>query len=182
MNKLSIPGAFGLLLVALLFMFSTAPAEAFEQHMVDRSSYSFSDQGIGVFELTIMIGGWSKDLYLPVVGERSLPFASRENRFGFELESGHPNEVSDAGDVTALMIAPFEIVDGYYKIPARTLASVKILAITHIDEADSNTYRFRVTELPFLEGADMTPGHFSSGEMKYLFTNHEPFHYEYDPE
>lgn len=167
---------------ALFILLLPVTAAAFQKGAVDRDSFSISDQGVGVFTLHIVVGAWNEDLYLPVVGERGLPFASRVNRFGFELESGYPHQVSDAGTVTALMVAPFEIVDGYYKIPARTLASVKIIALATIDESESNTYNFRITELPFLIGEDKRPGHFSNGEMKYLFTNKEAFHYEYDPE
>ena len=163
-------------------MMAPTTSLAFEADMIDRDSVSYPELGVGIFTLDITIGGWSEDLYLPVVGERDLPFASREDRFGFVLETGYDQANADAGSVTALMVAPFEIVDGHYKIPARTLATVKIIALVTVDEEYGDTYGLRVTELPFLSGDDKTPGHFSQPEIKYLYTNKEPFHFERDPE
>lgn len=182
MERLSIPAAIGLLIVALVFMIETTPAEAFNKDAIDRDSFSQVENGVGVFMLTVPLGAWPEDMYIPVVGERGLPFASRVNRFGFELEAGFPQAASDAGDATGLIVANAEIVDGYYRFPAKTLASFKIIVVANVDEVDGNIYRMRITELPFLMGDEKAPGHFSDGEMKYLVTNYEPLHYEQDTE
>lgn len=177
-----IPTAFSLFVTISLFTTGVTSVEAFNKDAIDRESFSHVDKGVGVYMLTIPLGAWSEDLYIPVMGERDLPFASRINRFGFALESGFPQETSDAGTAMGFVIANAPIVDGYYKFPARTLASMKVLVVANVDEDAGNIYRLRITDLPFLRGEEKTPGHFSTGEMKYLYTNYEALHYERDSE
>lgn len=168
------------LIVVGVFTLQSGTALAFPKDTVDRDSFSRPELGIGVFELTFPVGGWSKDLYIPVVGEQNLPYGSRIRKFGYTFERS--GTTTDTATGTALILSNAEMVDGFYRIPAGTTAWLTVLAIASADEKDGDLYRMRVTELPFFLGDDRLPGHFTNGEMKYLTTNSEPLHYTRDPE
>jgi len=90
--------------------------------------------------------------------------------------------VSDAGTATALIIASAPIEDGYYVIPAGRFVAATVLAVLTVPEEEGNTYRFSVTNLPFLLGQQETPGHYSDAELIPLSTKYEALHYQRDSE
>ena len=180
--KLTIPYALGIFCAAFLFMLYSAPAEAFSKDQVDRYSFAKSEEGIAVYTLAFALGGFSKDTYIPVVGERDLANGARKDRFGYVINSGYPNEISTDGEVTSFLIASHEIVDGHYKIPAGTTGLFKIIALLNIDESESNTYQFSVTELPFFVGDKKEARSFNPSELKYMNSTFEALRFERDPE
>ncbi len=180
--KLSIPAALGIFFAAFLFMLYTAPAEAFSKDQVDRYSFANTDTGQAVYTLSFVIGNSSKDLYIPIVGERDLANGTRKNRFGFSLEPGYEGGSSKAGEAIALIIAKAEIVDGYYKVPAGTSVAFKIVSLFKVKETEANTYKFIVTELPFFVGDTRDPRSFNPSELKYMKSNFEALYFERDTE
>jgi len=178
--KISIPFALGIFFAAFLFMLYTAPAQAFNKDQVERYSFSKSETGQAVYILSFELGGYSEDLYIPIVGERDLANGTRKNRFGFSLQPGYPNGHSDAGEAVSLMIAKAELVDGHYKIPAGESVAFKIISLFKVDEAEADTYKFTVTELPFFVGDEREAQSFNPSELKYMHSSFEELYFERD--
>lgn len=179
--KVSIPMALGLFFVAFLFMLYTAPAEAFSKNQVDRYSFAKTDDGVAVYTLSFVLGGYSKDLYIPIIGVRGLVNGTRQNNFGFEMQAGYGENPSEDGQVTALMISNADIVNGQYKVPAGTSAAFKIVALFRTAKDESDTYRFKVTEFPFFIGDNKEAQSFTPSELKYMLSSFEALRFERDP-
>ena len=178
--KLSIPYALGIFFAAFLFMLYTAPAEAFTRDQVDRFSFSNNENGQAVYTLSFMLGGMSKDLYIPIVGERDLTNGTRKNRFGFSLETGYPSAVTSNGTATALVISKAEMVDGFYKVPAGETEKFSIVSLFTVSEQESNIYKFTVTELPFFLGDSREARSFNLSELKTMNSSFEALRFQRD--
>ena len=180
--KLSIPAALGIFFVAFLFMLYSAPAQAFSSEQVNRYSFAKTDDGVAVYTLTFTLGGYTKDLYIPIVGIRDLPNRTRQNNFGFEMQAGYGDSPTDDGAVVALIVAKAEIIDGQYKVPAGESVTFKIVALFKTTEDESDTYRFKVTELPFFVGDDKEAQSFNPSELKYMHSSFEALRFLRDAE
>jgi len=180
--KLSIPYALGIFFIAFLFMLYSAPAQAFSENQIERYSFSKNEIGQAVYTLSFKLGGHSNDLYVPIVGQRDLANGSRKNRFGFSLQPGYVSENVSAGEAIALMIAKAEIIDGHYKIPAGESVVFKIVSIFKVDEKETDTYKFSVTELPFFVGDEREPRSFNPSELKYMHSSFEALYFQRDTE
>lgn len=174
---------FGLTCIFTLMLAGVPLAShAFSKDTVDRDSVVSGDGMTAAFMLTVPMGGFNDDIYVPVQSKRNLAYGTRENHFGFTIESGFPSERTDDGTVASLAVSAAEIVDGFYKVPAGTQIPFTFLTLMNVSEAESNIYRYRLTELPFFIGQEREPRHFTTGELKYLVTNYEALNYERDTE
>lgn len=154
---------------------------AFTQGSVDRNGIASADTMTAAFSITVPVGGFSDDIYIPVLGVRSGQLIAASTTFTFEIEAGYGEGDTD-GVVTALAISQAEIVDGMYRIPANTRIPMTFIGLMRVSDSESDIYRMRITELPFYIGDNRETRGYSSGELKYLVTNYEALNFIQDPE
>lgn len=167
----------------LLVFLAAHSAEAFYRDQVERDSFVAADNQTAVYGLSVPMGPFKEDIYIPVVGQRGLENGTRSNYFGYDFESAYPSlAVTDDGQATVLAVSLASIENGLYKIPAGTRMTVQFIGIFSVTADDSNTYAMRINEFPFFYGASKDPQSFNPSELKYLATNHEALNFTRDPE
>lgn len=174
----------GVLALCLLVMGSTE-ANAFSKDAVTQYSVANSDAGTAVYELQVMLGGYGYDMYVPVVGEYGIANGTGGHTFGYQLERGHQGDESFVASSTALLIPagrPLPVVDGMYKIPKYSTHLFRFIVFAAVAPEYGDTYRMRITELPFYFGDERLARYYTTGELKYMVTTAEPLHFTRDPE
>ena len=109
------------------------------------------------------------DLYMPVFGERNLPFGAETDALGYViLEDG---TATDVGAAEGIVLSNTEREGAFYKIPKGTAAKMTFaLLFTIPEDALEADYQLQIQELPFYTGDDRMYRKLMPSELQHYIT------------